>query len=94
MITRHPSVGQCHRVQRPPCLCRDEMEKVGEDVPVISRPGWPPTGFACAHYPPAIGSRVLATRPLAWPAPLVLPPSLGAKGGTGLQGDGLLGYWT
>ena len=23
---------------------------------MISRPSWPPIGFACAHYPPAIGS--------------------------------------
>ena len=83
-IILHPSVGQCRRVQRPPCLCLDEMEEVGGKVPVISRPGWPPTRFAGAHYPPAIGSRVRATRPPAWPAPLVLPPSLGVKEGTGL----------
>ena len=62
-ITRHPPVGQCRRVQRPPCLCRDEMEEVGREVPVISRLGWPPTGFTGAHYPLAIGSRVRATRP-------------------------------
>ena len=36
-ITRHPLVGQCHRVQRPPCLYRDEMEEVGGEVPVISQ---------------------------------------------------------
>ena len=63
-ITRHPLVGQCRRVQRPPCLCRDEMEEVGGEVLVISRPGWLPTGFAGAHYPPAIGSCVHTTRHL------------------------------
>ena len=93
-IIRHPSVGQCRRVQRPPCIYRDEMEEVGREVPVTYRPGKPLTGFAGARYPPAIGSRVRATRPPAWPAPLVLPPSLGAKGGTILQGEGLLGCWT
>ena len=79
-ITRHPSVGQCRRVQRPPCLYRDKMEEVGGEVPEISRPGRPPTGFAGAHYPPTIGSHVHATRSPAWPTPLVLPPSLGARG--------------
>ena len=54
----------------------------------------PPTEFAGAHYPPVIGSRVSATRPSAWPAPLVLPPSLGSREGTSLQGDGLLDCWT
>ena len=38
-IIHHPSVGQCRRVQQPPCLYRDEMEEVGGEVPVISRPG-------------------------------------------------------
>ena len=61
-ITRHPLVSQCRRQQRPPCLCRDEMEEVGGEVPVISRPGWPPTEFADAHYPHAIGLCVRATR--------------------------------
>ena len=89
-ITRHLPVVQCRRVQRPPCLCRDEQEDVGEEVPVISRPGWPSTGFAGAHYPPVIGSRFRVTRLPAWPAPLVFPPFLGARGGTGLQRDGLL----
>ena len=93
-ITRHPSVGQCRRVQRPPRLYQDAMEEVGGQVPVISRPGWPPTGFTGAHHPPAIGSRVRAIRPPTWPTPLVLPPFLGARGGTGLQGEGLLGCWT
>ena len=80
-ITRHPPVGQYRRVQQPPCLYWDEMEEVGG---VISRPGWPPIGFAGARYPPVIGSRVRVTRPPAWPAPLVLPPFLGTRGGTGL----------
>ena len=61
---------------------------------MISRPGWPPTGFVGVNYLPIIGSNVRATRPSAWPAPLVLPPSLGARGGTGLQRDGLLDCWT
>ena len=72
----------------------DEMEEVGEEVPVIYRPSRPPTGFAGARYPLTIGLRVQATRPPAWPAPLILPPSLGARGGTNLQGEGLLGCWT
>ena len=93
-ITRHPPVGQCRRVQRPPCLYRDEMEEVGSDVPVISLPGWSPTEFAGARYPPTIGSRVRTTRPPSWLAPPVLPLILGARGGTGLQGEGLLGSWT
>ena len=93
-ITHHLPVGQCRRVQRPPFLCRDEIEEVGGEVPVISRPDWSPTGFTGAHYLPAIGSCVRTTRPSAWPAPLVLPPSLGTRGGTGLQGDGLLDCWT
>ena len=93
-ITCLPPVGQCRQVQWPLCLCLDEMEEVGEEVPMISRPGWPPTGFAGAHYPPTIGSRVHATWPSSWLAPLVLPPSLGARGGTSLLGDGLLDCWT
>ena len=75
-ITRHSPVGQCRRVQRPPCLYRDEMEELGGEVPVISGLGRPPTRFAGARYPPAIGSRVRSTWPPDWPAPLVLPPSL------------------
>ena len=67
---------------------------MGREVPFISWPDWPPIRFAGAHYLLAIGSRVRATRPSAWPAPLVLPPSLRAKGGTSLQGDGLLDCWT
>ena len=64
-ITRHPPIGQCYQVQWPLCLCRDEMVEVGGEVPVISRHGWPPTGFAGAHYPPVIGLGVRATRPSA-----------------------------
>ena len=89
-----PPVGQCCQVQRPPCLYQDEIEEVGGEVPKISRPGKPLTGFVGACYPPTIGSCVRATRPPAWPAPLVLPPSLGTREGTGLQGEGLLGCWT
>ena len=70
------------------------MEEVGREVPVTYRPGRPPTGFVSARYPLAIGSRVRTTRPPAWPAPLVLPPSHGARGGTSLQGEGFLGCWT
>ena len=87
----HPPVGQCHRVQRPPYLYRDEMEEVGGEVPVTYRPGRPPIGFACSRYPPAISSCVRTTRPPAWLAPLVLPPSLGARGGTGLRGGRFAG---
>ena len=64
-IIRHPPVGQCRRVQRTSCLYRDEMEEVGEEVPLIYRPGRPPTGFVGARYPPTIGSLVRATRPPA-----------------------------
>ena len=70
------------------------MEEEGGEVPVISQPDWPPNGFVGAHYPPSIGSRVRTTRTSAWPAPFVLPPSLSVRGGTGLQGDGFLDYWT
>ena len=63
---------------------------MGGEVPVITRPGQPPTRFAGAHFPPTIGSPVRAIRPSAGPAPLVLLPSLGARGGTGLRGPGLL----
>ena len=67
---------------------------MGGEVPAISRPGWPSTRFAGAHYPPAIGFRVRANWPSIRHAPLVLPPSLGARGGTGLQGADLLDCWT
>ena len=58
------------------------------------RPGKPPTGFASARYPLEISSHVRTTQPPAWPGSLVFPPSHGAKGGTGLQGEGFLGCWT
>ena len=58
---------------------------MGREVPAVARPGWPPTGFAGAHFP-----HVHAIRPSAGPAPLVLLPSLGARGGIGLQGPGSL----
>ena len=70
------------------------MEEVSGEVLVIYRHGKPPTGLAGARYPPAIGSCVRTARPPAWPDPLALPLSLGARGGIGLQGEGLLGCWT
>ena len=53
-----------------------------------ARPGWLPTGFAGARFFPATGSPVCAVRPPTWPAPLVLPPFLDAREGTGLRGLG------
>ena len=50
----------------------------------MARPGRLPTGFACARFLPATSSPVRTVWPSAWPAPLVLPPVLGARGGTGL----------
>ena len=93
-IARHPPIGQLRLAQRPLCLCREGVEEVGREVPVISRPDWPPTGFAGAHFPPVIDSPVRAIRPSARPAPLTSLPSLGARGGTGLQEAGLLDCWT
>ena len=55
-------------------------------VPASGRSSRPPSGFTGAHFPPVIGSSVRAIRPFVWPAPLVLLPSLGARGGIGLQG--------
>ena len=78
-IAHHPPVGQCRPVWRPLCLCRDRKEEVGGEVPAISLPGWPPTGFTDAHFPPAIGSPVRAIRPSAGPTPLALLPSLDAR---------------
>ena len=66
------------------------MAEMGWLAPAIACPGRPLTGFAGAHFPPVIGSPVRAIRPSVGPAPLVLLPSLGARGGTGLQGLGLL----
>ena len=65
---------------------------MGGEVPAIARLGRPPTGFAGAHFPPSTGSPIRAIRPSAGPAPLVLLPSLSARGGTGLRGPGLLDY--
>ena len=93
-IARHPPVGQCHPVWRPLCLCRDGKEEVGGEVLAISLPGWPPTGFVGTHFPPATGSPVRAIRPSVEPDPLALLQSLDARGGTGLQGAGLLDCWT
>ena len=85
-IARHPLVGRCRSAQQPLCLCRDGKEEIGGQVPSIALPGRPPIGFASARFPHAISSPVCAIRPSAGPAPLVLLPSLGARGGTGLQG--------
>ena len=63
---------------------------MGGEVPAIARPDQPPTGFVGAHFPPTTSSPVRAIRPFVGPAPLVLLPSLGANGGTGLQGLGSL----
>ena len=59
---------------------------MGREVPAVARRGQPPTGFTGAHFLPATDSPVRAIRPYAEPAPLVLLPSLGARGGFGLQG--------
>ena len=37
----------------------------GGVAPVSARPSWPPSGFAGAHFPPAIGSPVRAIRPFS-----------------------------
>ena len=89
-IARHPSVGRCRPAQLPLCIYRDGKEEMGGEVPAIVRPGRRPTGFACAYFPPATGSLVRAIWPSARPAPLVLLPSLGARGETSLQGLGSL----
>ena len=65
---------------------------MGGEVPAITKPGRPPTGFIGAHFPPATGSPIHAIQPSAGPAPIVLLPSLSASGGTGLQGLGLLDF--
>ena len=66
------------------------MAEMGGPALAIARPSRPSAGFAGSYFPPAIGSPVRAIRPSAGPAPLVLLPSLGASGGTGLQGLGSL----
>ena len=68
------------------------MEEMSGEVPSIARTSRPPTGFVGAHFPPATGSPIRVIRPSSRPAPLVLLPSLGARGGIGLRGPGLLDY--
>ena len=87
---RHPSVDRCRPAQRALCLCQDGKEGMGGEVPAVARPSRPPTGFAGAHFLPATSSSVRAIWPSAGPVPLVLLPSLGARGGTGFQGPGSL----
>ena len=77
-IAHHRPVDLYRPAQRPLCLCRDGKEEMGGEVLVIARPDWPPTRFTDARFLPATGSPVRAVRPPAWPAPLVLLPSLGA----------------
>ena len=83
-IDHHPPVDRYRPAQRPLCLYRDGKEEVGREVLEIALPGRPATGFAGAHFLPTTGSPVRAIRPSSCPAPLVLLPSLGARGGTGL----------
>ena len=91
-IAHHPQVDRYRLAQRPLCFCRDGKEEIDEEeemdgeVLASSWPCRPPTGFAGAHFIPAIDSPVRATRPSAWPASLVLLLSLGAREGTDLQG--------
>ena len=89
-ITHHRPVDRYRPAQQPPCLCRDGKEEMGEEVLAIAQPDRPPTGFTGARFLPATGSPVGAVRPPAWLAPLVLFPTLGARGGTGLRGLGSL----
>ena len=85
-IAHHLSIDRYRPAQRPLCLCRDRKEEMDGEVLESARPDRPPTGFAGAHFLPTIGSPVLAIRLSAWPAPLVLLPYLGARGGIDLQG--------
>ena len=85
-ITHHLLVGRYCPIQLFLCPCRDGKEERGEEALAIGRPDWLPTGFAGTRFLPATGSPVRAVRPLAWPAPLVLLPVLGVRGGTGLRG--------
>ena len=62
----------------------------GGEALAMARPDRLPTRFAGARFLPATGLPVHAVRPSTWPAPLVLPPVLGARGGTGLRGLGSL----
>ena len=83
---RHRSVDGCRPAQRALCLCQDGKEGIGGEFPAVARPDWPPTGFTGAHFLPAIGSPVRVIRPSAGPAPLVLLPSLGTRGGLVFKG--------
>ena len=67
-------------------LPEDSSSSAGRSISSGAGTSLPPTEFASAHFLPATGSPVHAIRPSAWPAPLVLLPSLDARGGTGLQG--------
>ena len=89
-ITHHRPVDRYRPAQRPLCPCRDGKVEMGREALSIARPGRPPTGFTDARFLPATGSPVRAVRPPAWPAPLVLLPTLGARGGTSLRGLGSL----
>ena len=89
-IARHPPVDRCCPAQQPLCLCRDGMAEMGGPAPAIAWPGQPPGVFVGAHFPPTTSSPVRAIRPSIEPAPLVLLPSLSARGGTGFQGLGSL----
>ena len=62
------------------------------EVLASARLGRPPSGFAGAHFLPTTGSPIRAIQPSTWPAPLILLPSLGARGGTDLQGLSLLDF--
>ena len=86
-IIHHLLVGRYSPMQRSFCPYRDGKEERGEEALAIGRPGWLPTRFAGTRFLPAIGSPVRAVRPLAWPAPLVLLPVLGAREGTSLRGQ-------
>ena len=89
-IARHPSVGRCRSAQGPLFLCRDGKQNVDKEVPAIAWSDQPPIGFVGVHFPLATGSPICAIRPSTGPAPHVFLPSLGASGGTGLQGLGSL----
>ena len=85
-IAHHRSVDRYHPAQRPLCLYREEKEEMDEEVLASAWPGRSLTGFAGTHFLPAISSPVRATLPSAWPTPLVLLPSLGARGGLIFRG--------
>ena len=76
--------------QRPPCPCQDRKEEMGGEALAIVRPDRLPIGFAGARFLLATGLPIRAVRPSAWPAPLVSPLVLGARGGIGLRELGSL----